>query len=157
LEKIPMLKSSLLAGSAAMLAVLLASPVQAQAASQPPAGRAQRQTDANNDGVISYGEFMAARQQSFARLDRDSDGYLDSNDSSGRRTARRGGDRGAQRTTPLRLPLDTDQDGRVSQQEFVDAGEKQFNSLDADHDGNLTAEERKAVRQARSERRKSAR
>ncbi|MDR2214709.1 MAG: hypothetical protein LBE59_02580 [Nevskiaceae bacterium] len=155
-----------------MLTVLLASPVNAQS----PANRGQNRTDANNDSVISYGEFMAARQQSFARLDRDGDGYMDSRNAGGRRGMRRGGDQGEQQAAPPRMRFDADQDGRVSQQEFVDAGEKQFNSLDADHDGNLTveerkaaatasaragrnstAEERKAARQERSAKRKAAR
>lgn len=55
------------------------------------------------------------------------------------------------------LRADTDGDSRISQAEFVGARLQRLTALDADRDGSVTAEERRAVRQARSAQRADAR
>ena len=88
--------------------------------------------DANGDGVITAAEFTDARAKMFARLDRNSDGYLTKDDTP-RLTLRRS-DNG-QRMQDMMLMLDKDGDGRISRDEFVNSPSLLFRRADTNHDG----------------------
>jgi Ca2+-binding EF-hand superfamily protein len=92
--------------------------------------------DANGDGRITRDEFISTRNALFTRLDRDRDGYLTSADAP-QRLRKHGGEGQA---AGLRL-MDTDGDGRISRQEFVDGSLKLFDRADADHDGIVDSRE----------------
>jgi Ca2+-binding EF-hand superfamily protein len=100
-------------------------------------GQMFERADANGDGRITRDEFVSAHKALFTRLDRDGDGYLTSADAP-RRLRNRGGGEG--QAAGLRL-MDTDGDGRISRQEFIDGSLKLFDRADANHDGVVDSQE----------------
>lgn len=111
--------------------------------------------DANGDGVITRGEYAAAREARFAQLDRDGDGRLSRADAAGRGGGRRaaafrsgarrnGG--GLERLRQTMTALDADGDGRVSRAEFVEGPSRLFDLGDANRDGRLEPHEIEALR-----------
>jgi hypothetical protein len=126
--------------SAALL-LLLGAPAMAQMRGEGIFERA----DANNDGSVTREEFVAARAGQFTKYDRNSDGYLDSNDVPKRLAARRqqngGGDL-------LVGQFDADGDGKVTKQEFIDGPTLIFDRADADKNNVLDAKELAAAKEA---------
>jgi Ca2+-binding EF-hand superfamily protein len=126
--------------SAALL-ILLATPAMAQMRGEGIFERA----DANNDGSVTREEFIAARGGQFAKLDRNSDGYIDSNDVPERLAKRRqqkgGGDF-------MVGQFDADGDGKVSKEEFVNGPTLAFDRADSDKNNVLDAKELAAAKQA---------
>ncbi|MFC4308604.1 EF-hand domain-containing protein [Steroidobacter flavus] len=96
--------------------------------------------DSNHDGSVTREEFLAARAEHFAKLDRNSDGYLDSADA----PKRRGGDF-------LTGQFDTDGNGKVSKEEFVNGPTTLFDRSDADKNNVLDAKELAAAKEAMKE------
>ncbi len=79
--------------------------------------------DVNKDGTVTREEFIAARAEHFAKLDRNSDGYIDSNDVPERLAKRRAQNGGG--GDFLAKQFDADGDGKVSEgriRERPDAG-----------------------------------
>lgn len=126
--------------SAALL-ILLSTPVTAQMRGEGIFERA----DANNDNSVTREEFIAARGGQFAKLDRNSDGYIDSNDVPKRLAARRqqqgGGDF-------MVGQFDADGDGKVSKEEFVNGPTLAFDRADANKDNVLDAKELATAKEA---------
>jgi hypothetical protein len=126
--------------SAALL-ILLGAPAMAQMRGEGIFERA----DANNDDSVTREEFVAARAGQFTKYDRNSDGYLDSNDVPKRLAARRqqngGGDL-------LVGQFDADGDGKVTKQEFIDGPTLIFDRADADKNNVLDAKELAAAKEA---------
>lgn len=110
----------------------------------------EHRLDANNDGAITRDEFLARPLQAFARLDRNSDGVASADEMQAARAARH--EAREHRREAWRDRADANHDGRVSREEFRQAGSARFDSADANHDGRLTAEERAAIRAARERR-----
>ncbi|MEL7453799.1 MAG: hypothetical protein AAGJ50_10565 [Pseudomonadota bacterium] len=93
--------------------------------------------DTNGDGNIDWHEVIELRSTTFERLDRNGDGYADSNDSP--RFAR-----GRERFNEAFARIekaDRDGDGRVSRSEMLDAPAPLFEKGDVDGDKILSAEE----------------
>jgi Ca2+-binding EF-hand superfamily protein len=98
-------------------------------------------SDVNNDGSVTREEFIAARTDHFAKLDRNSDGSIDSNDVRKRRMKGGGGDF-------LVGQFDTDGDKKVSKEEFVNGPTTLFDRADANKDNVLDAKELAAAKAA---------
>ena len=108
-------------------------------------GNALEHADTNHDGKVTRQEYMDARAEAFARLDRNSDGVIDDSDS--REGANRSG-RGQRMAAAMRGRIDANGDGKISKEEFVDAPTMLFDKFDADKNGELDAKELEAARSA---------
>lgn len=122
--------------------------------------------DADGDGVLTRAEAQAAATQMFAKMDANGDGQLDATDRAtkraergekhaeageghrGKRDGMRGhrGKRGGHGMMMM-ARADTDGDKAISQAEFQTAALARFDSVDANKDGQVTADERKAHRE----------
>ncbi len=110
------------------------------------------EADANGDGALTFEEMQAAREARQAnrqerRAERGGE-RAERGERRGGRHGRRGGNRGQ-----MMERADTNGDGSVSQAEFTAAALARFDSVDANNDGTVTAEERQAQRAERGGRR----
>ncbi len=126
--------------------------------------------DANGDGEVSLEEMQAARAERaakrFARLDTDNSGGISQEEmaqakakrggpdgrgprADGRRGGRDGGEGRGRRGGRGLERADTNGDKAISYAELEAHALKRFERLDADSDGRITAEERKAAREKR--------
>jgi len=106
-------------------------------------GPALEQADADHDGKVTKQEYVVARAAQFSRLDRNGDGFIDDADS------RAGGnERGQRAAKALRGRIDSNGDGKISKEEFVNAPTMLFDKFDANKDGVLDATELEAARNA---------
>jgi len=135
-----MLRPSILLG-----AVLLLGTMSAHSQSAEGGARGFEAADANQDGVVTREEYRAAREKAFSRIDRNGDGYLDDKDLPQRRMARR---KAGERLKQLRTQFDTNRDGRVDKAEFISGPMPAFDRADTDGNGELSAQEMQAARQA---------
>jgi len=126
-----------LAGSAAM--AMIAPPASAQ---EPAPTEMLSRADSNGDGDVSWDEVMALRADSFERLDRNSDGVINADDSPNRLLKARF-DEAFER---VQANFDGDRDGQVTREEMMGAPAPVFEKGDVDGDGVLTAEETAALR-----------
>lgn len=125
--------------SAALL-ILLSTPAMAQMRGEGIFERA----DANDDGSVTRDEFIAARADLFTKLDRNSDGYIDSNDVPKRLAARRQQQGGRDFMVGQ---FDADGDGKVSKEEFVNGPTLAFDRADTNKDNVLDAKELAAAKE----------
>lgn len=170
------MKKFVLAGVA--LAAVAAVPTIAQNAARPdrnaPVSRADVESrvktaferlDANRDGYVTREEGQSVRKEAradrreglFARLDTDRNGAISREEFDAPRTqaAERGERRGNRAMRGkgrhggiLLGRADADKDGRVSLAEAIARPLERFDRADANRDGTLTPEERKAAREA---------
>lgn len=98
--------------------------------------------DANGDGDISWSEITTLRIDSFNRLDRNSDGVVNADDSPVRPFAGRFN----QALERLQADFDADRNGEITKDEMLNAPAPMFEQGDVDDDGVLTAEEMAALR-----------
>lgn len=125
--------------SAALL-VLLSVPAMAQMRGE---GVFER-SDVNKDGTVTREEFVAARADHFTKLDRNSDGYVDSADVPARLAKRRAQNGGG--GDLLAKQFDSDGDGKVSKDEFVNGPTLAFDRADTNKDNVLDAQELAAAK-----------
>lgn len=131
--------------------------------------------DANGDGVLNDADREAKLAERFAKMDTDGDGVLSqaeftaaheamrdkraerrearaerrANTMGGERMGRRGGrHHGPGGPGGMIKAADTNQDGQVTKAEFQTAALARFDKADADGDGTVTREERRAAWQA---------
>jgi EF hand len=104
--------------------------------------------DPNKDGMITREEFNAARTEQFAKLDRNSDGFIDAADRDGEAANHERGRRHGRHAARL----DADSDGKVSKEEFVNGPTRFFDQADADKSNVLDAKELEAIQDAAKER-----
>jgi len=169
------MRKSIVLSLAAGTAVLAAGAAYGQTDSREARTRAeveQRTTemfgrmDANKDGVLNAADREAARREAFDAIDADKDGALSFAEFEARRDQRgdmRSGPRGpdgagvARRGGPggpaglggrgIARAADSDNDGTVTQTEFITAALARFDQADANGDGSISVEERRATRQ----------
>lgn len=122
------------ASSIAVLLLLALSPAMAQ----QRAAAALQAADSNGDGAVSRAEFLAARAQQFTQRDRNQDGFLDAADA-GKRAANRPRARAIGERVQGRL--DSNGDGKLDKDEFVDGALAWFERLDKDGNGSIDAKE----------------
>ena len=117
----------------------------------PGAGKMFDRADTDKNGTLSETEVLASAEKIFARRDTNKDGALDTAD------ARPGkghhGKGGEQRAARMMDRLDTDKDGKLSQDEMLARAARTFERLDTDKNGEVTKAEvdvrREAFRDAR--------
>jgi Ca2+-binding EF-hand superfamily protein len=129
--------------TAAILLSLLSAPSMAQ---MRAGGEGMfEKADVNHDGSVTRDEFLAARAAQFSKYDRNSNGYIDSHDVPKRLAERRqqngGGDL-------LKDQFDSNDDGKVSKDEFVNGPTLAFDRADKDSNGVLDANELAAAKAA---------
>ena len=112
---------------------------------QAPEGNAIERADANRDGKVTRQEYIDARAAQFARMDRNSDGFVDDADSGDRSDQSFVAKRAA---AAMRGRIDTNSDGKISKEEFVNSPTVLFDRFDADKNGELDAKELEAARTA---------
>jgi hypothetical protein len=112
-------------------------------------GTALDTADADRDGKITKQEYVDARATQFAKLDRNSDGFIDDADS--RDDAERS-QRGKRVAAAIRGRLDANDDGKIDKTEFVSAPTMLFDRFDSDKNDVLDAKELDAARSAAQER-----
>lgn len=115
------------------------------ALSQSRDGDAIEQADGNKDGKVTRQEYIDARAAQFARMDRNGDGVVDETDSRERAEQSAVGKRVA---AAMRGRIDTNSDGKISKDEFVNAPTMLFDRFDADKNSELDAKELEAARGA---------
>jgi hypothetical protein len=96
--------------------------------------------DANRDGNITKAELIAFRASNFTRLDRNDDSVLTRNDIP---AFLRG--RGPLDFDSLIAQFDSNQNGQISRDEFVNGPTAVFDRADSNRDNILTEVERKAA------------
>lgn len=105
--------------------------------------------DANGDGLVSLDEVKAPQMERFQETDTDGDGYI-SADEARAAFAQHVPAEIIEEMQARGMPdpgdtfisnLDTDGDGRVSPEEFIQPAVESFNRMDADGNGMITPEE----------------
>jgi len=122
-------------------AVIPAGPAQAQAGDQFQSMLAR--ADANGDGAVTWAEFMALRTGMVAAMDRNDDGYVDSQDRPRLMASRF--DEGFERL----VQADANRDGRISRAELTNRQAPAFEAADTDRNRVLSASEIAAIRPSR--------
>jgi Ca2+-binding EF-hand superfamily protein len=109
--------------------------------------------DTNGDGFVSNEEFAAGRNAMFTKLDANADGAIDQAEIDKAREAwHQRMNKPASAENNAQAPnkehrrgfmarIDSDNDGKVTSQEFTAAGDKMFAKLDANGDGKLAKDE----------------
>lgn len=122
-------------------AVIPAGPAQAQSGDQFQSMLAR--ADANGDGAVTWSEFMALRTGMFTTMDRNDDGYVDSQDRPRLMASRF--DEGFERL----VQADANRDGRISRAELTNRQAPAFEAADTDRNRVLSASEIAAIRPSR--------
>jgi hypothetical protein len=130
------------------VAVLAATPAAAQRFGDPAA--AFDNADADRDGVITRGEFAAARMARFSQMDRNHDGAVSKADF--KRIARFRPEAAA-RLDMLIAEADANHDGKATHAEMAAAPMPIFDRADANRDNRVDKAERAAITAAMKARR----
>ncbi|MCR6500787.1 EF-hand domain-containing protein [Shinella sp. CPCC 101442] len=128
----------------------------------PGAGKMFDRADTDKSGKLSEAEVLAAAEKIFERRDSNRDGALDTADArpmkgkehSGKKHHGKGGDERAER---MLKRIDTNGDGKVSQEEMLAQASAIFQRFDADKNGEVSKAELDARRDAFRDARKAFR
>ncbi|MDG1418554.1 MAG: EF-hand domain-containing protein [Maricaulis sp.] len=169
-----------LAGTAVLLSGALAEAQQrgGRGGPQQRASMMLRAGDADGDNSVTRAEIDELQGEMFVYMDRNGDGFIDNADRSPihqrmqamreerramadeageemreRRRGRRQGGRGGRGRGGDNRRADTDQDGRVSEAEFMAAIDPLFSRLDSNSDGVISPDELDAAAERRQDRR----
>jgi len=100
------------------------------------------QADSNGDGSVTKQELLDMRAANFGRLDRNGDGFVDSNDSPPMGPPKK---RFEEVLAQVKA-ADANGDGRIAKQELVGAPTPRFDAADKDKNGVLSSQEMAALR-----------
>lgn len=150
--------ASTLAGGAA-LAQVDPAPGLTRAQVEKRASERFDRMDANADGRLDQADREARQTALFERIDADGNGAISRDEFASAGTERREagaelGDRAprfarrAMRAPGMARAADTDRDGAITEAEFTTAALERFERADADKDGRISREERRAQRRA---------
>ena len=95
-------------------------------------------------GPQTKAEYVAAQKERFANFDTNKDGVVTKDEVSAAMAARMGNAPPQQMLDALFAQIDTNGDGKATADEADAAAAARFDMLDANHDGTLTPEERRA-------------
>lgn len=123
----------------------------------PGAGRMFEQADSDKNGTLSEAEVLAAAEKIFERRDSNKDGVLDTADARPGKGKWHHGKGGEKRTERMLNRLDTNKDGKISQDEMLASATRMFERFDADKNGEVTKAEVDARREAFRDARKAFR
>lgn len=139
-------KTRAFSGVATLLSIVcMLNPAVAAAQARDPL-QLISEADANKDGAVSWAEVVSMRRQTFARLDRNTDGVISSAD----RPWGAFGARFDQAFASVKSQFDANGDNRVARSEMVDAPSPVFDRGDINGDRILSAEELAVLRNAAS-------
>ncbi len=96
--------------------------------------------DANSDGVISKTEFLEHSEKRFSQMDIDGNRKITQKELDNLKEDL-GGGKSSGRGAKLFARADTNSDGAISEEEFLERSEKKFAKMDGDGDGEITKEE----------------
>lgn len=108
-------------------------------------GKMFEMLDTNKNGSISKQEFVAGHERMRGHGGPGMDGRRGGHDGPG--MGKHHGRHGGGHAMMMLKQADADNDGAVSQAEFLAAANKRFDMADANKDGNVTKEEREAARE----------
>lgn len=95
-------------------------------------------------GPVTRDAYLATQKERFAGMDANHDGVVTKEELTAQIAERMGETPPAERVDRMFGMLDTDGDGKATAAEADAAAAARFTTLDADHDGTLTPEERRA-------------
>lgn len=131
--------------SAALAATSLTGVAVAAQQQPAPAGRHHFDGDANNDGIATREEVLAAVDARFARQDADKNGQLSTDEMKAGHDGHHK-DKHGKRGGRMMKRLDTNGDGQLSDAEKQTGRAKLEARLDTNGDGTVSADERQAAR-----------
>lgn len=122
------------------LGVLVMSP--AYSAGGRDGSRLFDRMDSNGDGTITAAESQSQREAMFEKMDANDDGMISAEERDKMKSrVERFRERRDQSAKERALNADTNGDGNVSRDEFMNAPQPLMTEADANNDGNLTREE----------------
>ncbi len=126
-----------------MIGLMLTACGMTPLASGQPGGRMLERFDADRDGALSAVEIQTMRGTLFDRFDGNGDGVLDAQEQKSLSARFK---RAASAGKEL-LNADTDHDGRLTREEYLQSPRPLMEQADTNHDGHLTREEMIAARE----------
>jgi len=102
-----------------------------------------KQMDTNGDGKISADEYATAAKKTFEKMDANHDGKVTADEMTAAHQAVAGhkAEKGEMTAAEKIKMFDTNNDGVLSEDEYIAGAKRSFDQLDTNHDGYLSKEE----------------